>query len=74
MSLNQDQLKHLQSLTLLIRSFTLKSTNQAGSGHPSSSLSAVELMTTLFFGGFQRFAKDRNGKQCRSQPITSSTT
>ena len=30
----------------------LTSTTEAGSGHPSSSLSAVELIATLFFAGF----------------------
>ncbi len=29
-------------------------TTEAGSGHPSSSLSAVEVMTALYFGGFLR--------------------
>jgi transketolase len=60
-SLNQDQLEHLQALTRLIRFFILDSTHQAGSGHPSSSLSAVELMTTLYFGGFLRFDLDNPG-------------
>ncbi|MCR4306193.1 MAG: transketolase [Candidatus Daviesbacteria bacterium] len=31
------------------------SSSKAGSGHPTSSLSAVELMTPLLFGGFFRF-------------------
>lgn len=39
----------LASLATLIRSFILTSTTAAGSGHPTSSLSAVELMTVLFF-------------------------
>ena len=29
-------------------------TTEAGSGHPSSSLSAVEVVTALYFGGFLR--------------------
>ncbi len=45
----------LEKLSKLIRYFILISTTKAGSGHPSSSLSAVELMSTLFFGGFLRF-------------------
>lgn len=45
----------LQRLAKLIRYWILVSTTAAGSGHPSSSLSAVELMTTLFYGGFFRF-------------------
>ncbi|HUD19960.1 MAG TPA: transketolase [Patescibacteria group bacterium] len=39
----------LDKLTHLIRYYILTITTQAGSGHPSSSLSAVELMTVLFF-------------------------
>lgn len=42
----------LKRLSKLIRYFILISTTKAGSGHPTSSLSAVELMATLFFGGF----------------------
>jgi len=42
----------LKKLCQLIRYDILTSTTAAGSGHPTTSLSAVELMTTLFFGGF----------------------
>ncbi|MCL4363722.1 transketolase family protein [Patescibacteria group bacterium] len=44
--------KNLQSLCRLIRYDILTSTTTAGSGHPTSSLSGVELTTCLFFGGF----------------------
>lgn len=44
--------KKLEKLCLIIRHDILTSTSVAGSGHPTSSLSAVELATTLFFGGF----------------------
>ncbi len=47
--------KDLKKLCKLIRYDILTSTTAAGSGHPTSSLSAVELMTTLFFGGFLRY-------------------
>jgi len=42
----------LKALSKRIRYQILSSTTAAGSGHPTSCLSAVELMTTLFFGGF----------------------
>ena len=42
----------IQELATLIRYFILRSTTAAGSGHPTSSLSATDLMATLFFGGF----------------------
>src|SRR5271167_3938478 len=35
-----------------IREDILKMTTEAGSGHPSSSLSATEVVTALYFGGF----------------------
>ena len=44
----------VDKLATLIRYFILTSTTTAGSGHPSSSLSATDLLTTLFFGGFFR--------------------
>lgn len=34
-------------------------TTRAGSGHPSSSLSAIDLMTALYFGGFMRYDPGR---------------
>ncbi|RJO59705.1 transketolase [Candidatus Parcubacteria bacterium] len=48
----------LQKLAQLIRYFILISTTKAGSGHPSSALSATDLMTGLLFGGF--FKADLN--------------
>jgi transketolase len=48
-------LKNIEKLCRLIRHDILTATTMAGSGHPTSSLSAVELMTTLFFGGFYHF-------------------
>lgn len=50
-----DNLKKLQDLARLIRYYILVSSTAAGSGHPSSGLSATDLMTVLFFGGFFRF-------------------
>ncbi|HSA83962.1 MAG TPA: transketolase, partial [Patescibacteria group bacterium] len=47
--------KHLQQLAKLIRYFILLGTTKAASGHPTSSLSAVELMTELFFDGFLKY-------------------
>ena len=39
----------LEKLTTLVRYFILTSTTAAGSGHPTTSLSATDIMTTLFF-------------------------
>jgi transketolase len=53
-----ENLGKLEALAKLIRYYSLVSTTEAGSGHPSSSLSAAELMTGLFFGGAFRFDAD----------------
>lgn len=45
----------LKKLATLIRYLSLLSTTRAGSGHPTSSLSAADLMTVLVFGGIYRF-------------------
>lgn len=42
-------IKELTDLARLIRYYILLSTSQAGSGHPTSSLSATDLLTALFF-------------------------
>jgi transketolase len=52
------KLEHLKKLAALMRYYILTMTTQAGSGHPTSSLSAVELMAGLMFGGIFRFDLD----------------
>lgn len=47
-------MQKLHELARLIRYYILISTTAAGSGHPSSSLSATDFMTALLFGGFFR--------------------
>ncbi|HDZ62677.1 MAG TPA: transketolase, partial [Nitrospirae bacterium] len=42
----------LEKLAKLVRYYSILSSTEAGSGHPTSSLSAADLMTCLFFGGF----------------------
>lgn len=42
-------------LANLIRYWILTSTTKAGSGHPTSSLSATDLMTVLMFAGFFKY-------------------
>lgn len=39
----------LEELARLVRYYILTSTSEAGSGHPTSSMSAADLMTALFF-------------------------
>ncbi|MCR4326389.1 MAG: transketolase [Candidatus Roizmanbacteria bacterium] len=45
-------MNNIGDIAVLLRRAILESTTSAGSGHPTSSLSAVELMAVLFFGGF----------------------
>ena len=42
----------LQEIARLIRFHVLTSTTEAGSGHPTSSMSAADIMTVLMFDGF----------------------
>jgi transketolase len=51
----KSNLKTLAALAARVRHHILTATTAAGSGHPSSSLSATDLLTALFFGGFLRF-------------------
>jgi len=49
---------YLTEIAKLLRYYILKSTTQAGSGHPTTCLSSVELMASLLFGGFFHFDAD----------------
>lgn len=49
-----DQLKDTAKA---IRRMIVQITTEAGSGHPTSSMSAVEVVTALYFGGFLRHNK-----------------
>ena len=50
---------YLEKLAKLVRYYIITMTTKAGSGHPTSSLSAVELTTGLMFGGFFLYDPDR---------------
>ena len=54
----QADVEHLQKIARMMRYHILAATTHAGSGHPTSSLSATELMAGLFFGGFFRYDPD----------------
>lgn len=45
----------LAAVAKRIRTHIVEATSEAGSGHPSSSLSGVEIATVLFFGGVLRY-------------------
>lgn len=48
-------IEELQAKGRLLRQHIIRMTTAAGSGHPSSSLSAVEMITALYFGGFMKY-------------------
>jgi transketolase len=48
----------LREMARLIRLDILESTTRAGSGHPSSSWSATDILVALFFGGILRYRAD----------------
>ena len=48
-------MENLQKLAKLVRYFSLTMSSRAGSGHPTSSLSATDLMVSLMFGGYFKF-------------------
>ncbi|MCS7015084.1 MAG: transketolase [Gemmatales bacterium] len=45
----------LREKALVVRRHIIRMTTKAGSGHPTSSLSAVELVVALYFGGILRY-------------------
>ncbi|MCC6628884.1 MAG: transketolase, partial [Chloroflexi bacterium] len=48
-------LEDLQERAREMRRWIVKSTTQAGSGHPSSSMSVTEILVALYFGGVLRY-------------------
>lgn len=48
-------LDELKEKARALRKDIIRMTTAAGSGHPTSSLSAVEMVTALFFGGFLKY-------------------
>ncbi|MBX3436100.1 MAG: transketolase [Planctomycetaceae bacterium] len=48
-------LDELKSKAKVIRELIIRITTEAGSGHPTSSLSAADVVTALYFGGFMKF-------------------
>lgn len=55
MSATHDLLAQLAEKARLIRRHIIRTTTKAGSGHPTSSLSAVEIAVALYFGGILRY-------------------
>lgn len=54
-TLETPSLEELQETAWRLSREILKMTTKAGSGHPSSSLSMVDILTALYFGGVMRY-------------------
>jgi transketolase len=54
MNLMQTSIDDLQRTALLLSRQILEMTTKAGSGHPSTSLSAIDILTALYVGGVMR--------------------
>ncbi len=61
----------LTKLALRVRYDILHMSTEAGSGHPTSSLSATDLLTSLFFGGTFRFDLGHPQNPCNDRIIFS---
>ncbi len=61
----------LTDLARTLRRDVLKMTTEAGSGHPSSSFSIVEIMATLYFGGILQYDPKNPGWPERDRFILS---
>lgn len=70
-ALDDAKLRELQAVARRIRRHIITSTTEAGSGHPSSSLSAVEILVALFFGGLMRYRPKEPGWPERDRFILS---
>ncbi len=68
---NATDFDQLTELAKSLRKDVLIMTSEAGSGHPTSSMSAVEVMTSLYFGGIMRYDASNPSKPDRDRFILS---
>ncbi|NLG96865.1 MAG: transketolase [Chloroflexi bacterium] len=63
--------EELQEISWRMSRQIIESTTRAGSGHPSSSLSAVDILTVLYFGGVMDYDPERPNRADRDRFIMS---
>lgn len=63
--------EELQDTSWRLSRQIIKMTTEAGSGHPSSSLSAIDIMVALYFGGIMRYDPGRRDWPDRDRFILS---
>ena len=68
---NALSLEELKEKGKVLRRLIIRMTTEAGSGHPSSSLSAVEVVNALWFGGFMKYDPDNPNWEARDRFILS---
>ncbi|MCA9020392.1 MAG: transketolase [Planctomycetaceae bacterium] len=64
-------LEELKEKGKVLRRLIIRMTTEAGSGHPSSSLSAVEVVNALWFGGFMKYDPANPNWEARDRFILS---
>jgi transketolase len=68
---HSNDLAKLKEIARELRLDILEATTRAGSGHPSSSFSATEIVAALFFGGIMRYRSEEPGWRERDRFIMS---
>ena len=63
---NALSLEELKEKGKVLRRLIIRMTTEAGSGHPSSSLSAVEVVNALWFGGFMKYDPENPNWEARN--------
>ena len=70
-SYTNKNIEELKEIARELRLDILDMTTKAGSGHPSSSWSAVEILTVLYFGGVLNYRSDEPWWEARDRFIMS---
>jgi len=68
---NALSMEELKEKGKVLRRLIIQMTTEAGSGHPSSSLSAVEVVNALWFGGFMKYDPQNPTWEARDRFILS---
>jgi transketolase len=68
---NRRTSEELEEISYQLSRDIINITTKAGSGHPSSSLSAIDILTVLFFGGVMRYKPEQPNWSSRDRFILS---
>ncbi|RLG69478.1 MAG: transketolase [Methanobacteriota archaeon] len=70
-TLNAKEIEELKAKAVLVRKWVIRTTCEAGSGHPGGSLSATDILVALYFGGVMRYDPKRPDWEERDRFILS---